>query len=831
MARTLPVLSLVTTALVGLAGTVVPAFAAPAEPGRSSDAATAPLPFTTDGPASASSNAMAGFGFAVAMDGDRLLVGSPDEFPFFPMPPASLGLVHVFEQGADGWEEVSAVSWSEATIGDGFGKALAISGDWLAVGAPGASEGRGAVAVFTRDGDGWAEAGTLRLADGAAGDALGQALAWSDGMLWVGAPGAGEGAGSVVGFGVDDWTERARVAPDETIAGSRFGSVLDARDDMLLVTAPGAGLEAFQGGGGFQPGVGYLFSGAMDGWQQIATLPMGGAVPAGLGLSGVLLDGEVLLGAPIASATTGSVVRFVADETGAWTSAGPISVEAFPSPQALLGLSMARAGDDVLVGAPFANTVIVLSRGEDGWSESQRLTYEGSGQDFYGMAIAGAGDRAVVGAPGASIFAGIGEVLERGPEGWTRSGPVTERMRTRDLIAAEEPLTCAEGSVAGFGCEAVDLAAFVPLSSLGAERGVMVNDVWGWTDPETGHEWALVGRTDGMAFVDITDPAAPFYAGELPLSETGVSNIWRDTKVYADHAYIVADGAGNHGMQIFDLTRLREVTAEEAPVTFEQDGVYTEIASAHNIVINEDSGFGYAVGSAMGGTTCGGGLHMIDLRDPGNPTFAGCFQDGNTGSAGTGYSHDAQCIAYHGPDEDWAGREICFGANENALSIADVTDKENPVAIAAARYPNSAYLHQGWVSEDHRWFFMNDELDELSGIAPRTRTLVWDIEDLDDPVLVTEHLGTTSASDHNLYVAGDLMYQSNYVSGLRVLDVSDPANPVEVAWFDTVPTGEDAPGFAGSWSNYPFFESGTVIVTSMREGLFLLKVRPRRTVF
>jgi choice-of-anchor B domain-containing protein len=135
------------------------------------------------------------------------------------------------------------------------------------------------------------------------------------------------------------------------------------------------------------------------------------------------------------------------------------------------------------------------------------------------------------------------------------------------------------------------------------------------------------------------------------------------------------------------------------------------------------------------------------------------------------------------------------------------------------------------VSEDQRWYFMNDELDELSGIAPRTRTLVWDIVDLDDPVLVTEHLGTTSASDHNLYVAGDLMYQSNYVSGLRVLDVSDPANPIEVGFFDTVTSGEDGPGFAGSWSNYPFFESGTVIVTSMREGLFLLKVRPRNTVF
>lgn len=214
---------------------------------------------------------------------------------------------------------------------------------------------------------------------------------------------------------------------------------------------------------------------------------------------------------------------------------------------------------------------------------------------------------------------------------------------------------------------------------------------------------------------------------------------------------------------------------------------------------------------------------MVDLTDPVNPTFAGCFSDANTGHASSGYSHDAQCIRYEGPDPDHAGREICFGANENALSIADVTDKENPVALAAMEYPNSAYLHQGWVSDDHRYFYMNDELDELAGAAPRTRTLVWDIEDLDDPVLVNEHLGTNEASDHNLYVQGDLMYQSNYLSGLRILDISDPENPEEVGFFDTVPQGGDIPGFAGSWSNYPFFESGVIIVTSMREGLFVLK--------
>ncbi len=776
--------------------------------------------------------ALAGFGSAVAIDGERLLIGNPDEFPFFPLPPASLGLVHVFEHDGREWAEVDAIGWSEGSVADGFGRAIAVEGDWLAVGAPGADEGAGAVAVYRRNGDAWEESATLRPSDGSSGGAFGQALAWHGSTLVVGAPGHDEGRGVVVIWSAleGEWTEGGTFAPEAPIDGGRFGSFLATREGRLLATAPGAGVEAFQGAGGLQPGVGFVFEATNAGWSERGRLELEGDAPAGLGLSGVLLDGEALLGAPITGGAVGAVHRFEEADDGSWAHTGPIEVESFGA-QALFGLTMALAGDDVFVGAPFANTIVVLEAAAEGWVESQRLSPGSGGQDFFGMALAGSADRALVGAPGAAIFAGLGEVVEREGEAWALTGPVAERQREGELIAAEEPITCADGEAAGFGCDNVDLAAFVPLSALGAKRGVMVNDIWGWTDPETGHEWALVGRTDGVAFVDVSNPAAPFYAGEVMLREGSVSNIWRDMKVYADHAFIVADAAGNHGMQVFDLTRLRDVTPDQAPVTFEADGAYDEIASAHNIVINEDSGFGYVVGASMGGTTCGGGLHMVDLRDPKNPTFAGCFQDENTGTAGTGYSHDAQCIVYHGPDEDWSGREICFGANENALSIADVTDKESPVAIAAARYPNSAYLHQGWVSDDHRWFFMNDELDELSGVSPKTRTLVWDIADLDDPILVTEHMGTTAASDHNLYVTGDLMYQSNYVSGLRVLDVSDPANPVEVGFFDTVTAGEDAPGFAGSWSNYPFFESGTVIVTSMREGLFLLKVRPRVTVF
>src|SRR5690606_1374175 len=307
------------------------------------------------------------------------------------------------------------------------------------------------------------------------------------------------------------------------------------------------------------------------------------------------------------------------------------------------------------------------------------------------------------------------------------------------------------------------------------------------------------------------------------------ANAWRDIKVYKDHAFIVADGAGQHGIQVLDLTRLRNITSAQMPMTLAPDTIYTEIASAHNIVINEETGFAYSVGSSSGGTTCGGGLHMVDIREPKKPKFAGCFQDTETGNQRTGYSHDAQCVTYKGPDEKYRGREICFGANETMLSIADVTSKDSTIAISRAAYPNVAYAHQGWLDENHEFFYMNDEGDEVSGTVPTTRTIVWDVRDLDAPVMAKEYVSPAAASVHNRYIVGDLMYESNYASGLRIVDTSNRTGPQEVGLFDTDP-GPDTPGFVGSWSSYPFCSSGTIVVTSIGEGVFFLRKKTSRPV-
>jgi len=409
------------------------------------------------------------------------------------------------------------------------------------------------------------------------------------------------------------------------------------------------------------------------------------------------------------------------------------------------------------------------------------------------------------------------------------SGGLTATLNFRTTFSGPQgtailggTIPCSGGMAVAFPCDRIDLVSYLPMSGLGGDiaAGDLLNDMWGWIDPATSKEYALVGLTDGVSFVDLSDPESPRALGFLAAAAAPTS--WRDIKVFQNHAYIVADASPGHGIQIFDLTRLRNVSLF---TTFSEDGRYTAVGSVHNLVVNEEAGFAFAVGSGGAGNTCGGGLHMLDLANPGMPTFAGCYSDPSIGRQLTGYTHDAHCVVYAGPDPDHAGREICFGANETAVSIVDVTNKGAPIGISTATYPDVQYAHQGWLSQDHRYFFQNDELDELFGIVANTRLLVWDVIDLDDPILVTQYSGPTGAIDHNMYVVGDFLYHSNYHFGLRVVDVSTPTAPAEAGFFDTHPV-DDASGFSGSWSNYPFFSSGIVAVTSAEEGLFILRRQP-----
>ena len=368
------------------------------------------------------------------------------------------------------------------------------------------------------------------------------------------------------------------------------------------------------------------------------------------------------------------------------------------------------------------------------------------------------------------------------------------------MATAQSP--CVNGLAAGlYPCDNIDLYATMGVNQVG---GGDMNDIWGWTDPLDGKEYVLLGRTNGTAFIDISNPTTPVYLGNL--NTNTVSSLWRDIKVYGNYAFIVSE-AGGHGMQVFDLTKLRNVT--NPPVNFSADAVYTGFGNAHNIVINEATARAYGVGT----NTASGGLHIVDISNPLNPTILGTFSQ-------DGYTHDAQVVTYIGPDAQYQGKEIAFACNENTITIVDVDDPTDATLISTEGYSGSAYTHQGWLTEDHKYFVVGDELDEQqSGV--NTRTYFFNVEDLNNPVLAGTYTATTSAIDHNLYIKDGIAYQSNYRAGLRLLDVSNAPNAEEVGFFDLYPSS-DAASFNGTWSNYPYFASGVVAVSHIEEGLFLL---------
>jgi len=385
--------------------------------------------------------------------------------------------------------------------------------------------------------------------------------------------------------------------------------------------------------------------------------------------------------------------------------------------------------------------------------------------------------------------------------------------------AVDMPATkCVNGKAGEYPCSKCDLLSHLSLATLTA-RGDG-NDIWGWHSK--GREFAIMGTYDRTVFVEVTNPENPVVIGFLMTHTVGSS--WRDIKVYQNVAFIVSE-AQNHGMQIFDLTQLERVTGYgvfspnaslNAPIQFTETAWYGQFGNCHNIAINEDTGFAYAVGTR----TCGGGgLHMINIRNPINPIYAGCFGD-------DGYVHDTQCVIYNGPDHRFINKEICFCYNEEHLTIVDVSIKTAPVMLSTIDYQGVQYTHQGWLlNKEMAYLLLNDELDEMYNSRKNTRTIVWDVSDVTEPVISSTYYNAETVIDHNLYTLGKRAYLSNYCGGLRVYDTSAiPTGGVmkEVNYFDVSPDCATT-SFLGSWSNYPYLPSGIVIVSSIDRGLFTVR--------
>ena len=345
-----------------------------------------------------------------------------------------------------------------------------------------------------------------------------------------------------------------------------------------------------------------------------------------------------------------------------------------------------------------------------------------------------------------------------------------------DSKVIDSPLaTCIDGfaKIPGtdyeYSCLNYDLMGRITLEEMDAEAG---NDCWGWTDSTTGREYAIMGVNNGTSFIDITDSTSPIYLGKLPTAT--VDSSWRDMKVYNDHVYIVSE-AGDHGLQVFNLANLRGIDSEQV---FSADYTDKSFGQAHNIAINEDSGYAYIAGARTKG------IYALNLSNPLAPKL-------ELEGSQFGYSHDAQIVNYKGPDQDYFGKEIYIGSNENKVDIVDVTDKSEPKLISTFLYDHQ-YTHQAWLTDDHKYALLGDELDEVDSnyelkADAKTRTVIIDLSDLDKPELHHDYEAETKAIDHNGYVKGTEFFLASYTAGLRVLDILniDQKSISEIGFFNT----------------------------------------------
>lgn len=310
--------------------------------------------------------------------------------------------------------------------------------------------------------------------------------------------------------------------------------------------------------------------------------------------------------------------------------------------------------------------------------------------------------------------------------------------------------------------------------------------LWGYTAPD-GREYAILGTQVGTSFIDITDSAN---IREVD-SVKGLNSGWREMKTYSHYAYIVSE-ATNSGLQIVDLQYLPD------SVRLVKTWSYAGYTKTHSI--QQSGHYLYLNG---GNATANGGVTVVDVTDPENPVKMGQW--------GTLYVHDCRVLN----DTIWASN-IYTGET----SIIDATNKSTLDFVRTWRsYPTSEVsTHNSAFSSDRSYLYTTNEISNPNG-----KLNVWNIEDINNITFIREWMptGITTAIVHNIETYGDFAVIAHYRAGIRILNISDPSNPVEVAWYDTYPSSNSA-SYSGCWGVYKF-ESGKVIGSDMSSGLFVIK--------
>ncbi len=757
---------------------------------------------------------------ATDTDGERIILGENSAARLFN------DVAYVFVRDGAGWREEGKL----ASGGFGhYGNSVAIRGTRAAVSAP-----AGMIRVFDLIGASWVMTSDIDPEQ----NVYWEFLKWVDDGVLVG---AGNVPGGAV-VQVHEWNgaswQQTSLTPSDEPGPSSWshelfeGGGIAATDSIVVV---GNWNQVTPGGAA------YVFGRTEGGWARDTTL-----VPT---------DASLTLSPTVSGSTL--YVRYRPTRGGDSRDTAVFELNAatgqWEETQTLLDVWF-NVVDGNRAASLTSGSAVVLDRdpATGAWQETVRLDPNASFFDgFVSLDLAG---QVLVGAynyygRGTDPFQADVFVLDTLTGEWRHDTTLTGTPPPQPITGGK--LACVNNMAGPFPCDRVDLLSYLPVESMGgvvtAENGFAVvfnvGDVWGWTSGT--REFALVTDSGGLVFVEVTDPQNPAYIGYIPARcGTGSScRLFRlddripDVRVYRHVAFLSA-GEGRHRsgwpLLAFDLRRLTALTGQTcqsssgetrdgvcfaADASLDADNDESRfLVGAMNLAVNQASGFLYATEAVIEGHS---GpvvdLAFVDLSDPLDPIVVGSYDDPDDDA------HEVQCVIYDGPDTDYAGREVCFLSAGSAFQIVDVTDKVNPARIASVSPAEVGFHHQGQLTTDHQYFYMAD-----AAAQGNTRTIIWDVTDLDNPSVSGFHDGPTMAAANTVYIDESLAFLAAKENGVRVFDVSaDVTNPIELGWFDTLPATDESVGH-GAWSAYPYFPSGNLVVASGHiefagQGLFILR--------
>jgi len=308
------------------------------------------------------------------------------------------------------------------------------------------------------------------------------------------------------------------------------------------------------------------------------------------------------------------------------------------------------------------------------------------------------------------------------------------------------------------------------LSSVNPSPGITYSEVTSCGD------LAIIGAFSNNSFVWIYDFADRTNPVQLAL--IFVARSVKDVQVHGRYLFVSFD----NGMKWYDI-----LDPQQPQLIY--DFRPPETINAHTFFVTGN--LLYVADYASGA------VRIFDITNKKNPKAVA-----NIGEAAWGI-HDMTVIK---------GRLYGAWINGQAgFSVVDVSTPARPRELAKIRYPQAG-THNAWPTEDGKYIFTTDEVG-----ATRHNLKIWNAQtpgQLTQVADFTPPRAAPGSTIHNVYVRGRYAYMSYYSEGVSIVDIANPAEPKEVAFYG--PTSS-----RGMWGIDPF--ANLIYASDMQRGLYALE--------